>query len=559
MKKLYTFLFLLGSVFANAQTNVSGFINANTNWTMAGSPYIVVGNILVGHSYTLTIDPGVVIKFDSLKAIQIDGELHAVGTAANRIVFTSNSLSPGRGSWTKIQFSDTAVDAQFDAAGNYQSGCIMKYCDVSYGGVNNFGMISIANSSVCISNCRLNYSSYDGIYVNGFAKIDSCSIRNCSHFGIWLLSLNAPYCPYVLEYDSIEYNVTGGIFIFDFPLPSCSYPLVIRKNVFNSNESFGAICEQAGSTTKDKLISENSFLNNHSTNTATISLRSGGNSTIECNLFLNNLVDFSSSAINIIGENDTIRNNVFDHNVSTDQGAVIEIYDNCCFDNLIADNYFVNNVSPVNGTMFLHASNNPPTDASTFKVQHNTFENNYGQSNIHLLIGLVDFSLQFAHISNNNFLSTYTQYVIDNQCVFGGPNIDADSNYWNSTSTQHVDSMINDYFDDGNRSVVFYSPILSSPMDIDTSCAPEAPVSVKEISKEENHLLIYPNPTHNILNVECTIHDAELKMYDMTGRIVLEQQLRSPLSTVNCPLSTGIYLVRVEAADKVWEQKVVIE
>ncbi len=72
-------------------------------------------------------------------------------------------------------------------------------------------------------------------------------------------------------------------------------------------------------------------------------------------------------------------------------------------------------------------------------------------------------------------------------------------------------------------------------------------------------LSVYPNPAHNFLNVECPMQNAELKMYDMTGRIVLEEELHSPLSTVNCPLSTGIYLVRVEAGDKVWQEKVVVE
>jgi hypothetical protein len=90
MRKIYTVLIILFTNAAIAQTNVSGFITANTTWTVAGSPYIIVGNTILSHGYTLTIDPGVVVKFDSLKALQIDGELHAVGTAANRITFTSN-------------------------------------------------------------------------------------------------------------------------------------------------------------------------------------------------------------------------------------------------------------------------------------------------------------------------------------------------------------------------------------------------------------------------------------------------------------------------------------
>jgi hypothetical protein len=37
----------------------------------------------------LTIEPGVIVKFDLAKAMQIDGQLIACGTAAKPIVFTS--------------------------------------------------------------------------------------------------------------------------------------------------------------------------------------------------------------------------------------------------------------------------------------------------------------------------------------------------------------------------------------------------------------------------------------------------------------------------------------
>src|SRR5689334_23033426 len=99
MKKHY-FSILISICFLNslhAQTNVSGFINANTNWTLAGSPYIIVSNALLSQGYTLTIDPGVVVKFNDSTALQIDGELHAIGTPTNRIIFTSNQPSPAAG------------------------------------------------------------------------------------------------------------------------------------------------------------------------------------------------------------------------------------------------------------------------------------------------------------------------------------------------------------------------------------------------------------------------------------------------------------------------------
>jgi len=74
---LLTTLFIATSGFG--QTDVSGVISSNTTWTLANSPYIVTGNILVNEGITLTIEPGVIVKFDSDTYIKMEGTLTAVG------------------------------------------------------------------------------------------------------------------------------------------------------------------------------------------------------------------------------------------------------------------------------------------------------------------------------------------------------------------------------------------------------------------------------------------------------------------------------------------------
>ena len=93
-------------------TNVSGIINANTNWTVANSPYIVTGNVLVGYGVTLTIQSGVVVKFDSTTTLQVDGTLQALGISGDPVVFTSNASSHA-GAWGYIYFSDLSTDAVY--------------------------------------------------------------------------------------------------------------------------------------------------------------------------------------------------------------------------------------------------------------------------------------------------------------------------------------------------------------------------------------------------------------------------------------------------------------
>lgn len=44
---------------AMAQTNVAGTIPADTTWSRAGSPYVLVDNVTIAAGARLTIDPGV--------------------------------------------------------------------------------------------------------------------------------------------------------------------------------------------------------------------------------------------------------------------------------------------------------------------------------------------------------------------------------------------------------------------------------------------------------------------------------------------------------------------
>ncbi|UCG70082.1 MAG: hypothetical protein JSV09_03440, partial [Thermoplasmata archaeon] len=82
-------------------TTVSGTVYDGNGgpWTVAGSPYIVVGTIDIPVGETLTIDPGVLVKFDDWYRISVDGNLSCVGTQATRINITSNKASPSILDW----------------------------------------------------------------------------------------------------------------------------------------------------------------------------------------------------------------------------------------------------------------------------------------------------------------------------------------------------------------------------------------------------------------------------------------------------------------------------
>lgn len=75
---------------AFAATLVDTNIVENTIWTQDQSPYVVSANIAVLPNVTLTIEPGVVVKFNYGSDIFVKGKINALGTGHQPIYFTSN-------------------------------------------------------------------------------------------------------------------------------------------------------------------------------------------------------------------------------------------------------------------------------------------------------------------------------------------------------------------------------------------------------------------------------------------------------------------------------------
>ncbi len=115
-------------------TEVGDLINTDTTWTLENSPYIVTSSVLVIQGATLTIEPGVEMRFGAGVFLQVNGELIARGTDEATIVFTSNAAEPARGDWGNILFTDSSVETIYDEEGNYLSGSILEYCTIEFSG-----------------------------------------------------------------------------------------------------------------------------------------------------------------------------------------------------------------------------------------------------------------------------------------------------------------------------------------------------------------------------------------------------------------------------------------
>jgi parallel beta-helix repeat protein len=173
-------MFLLAFGSPLLATDVGGSIDTNTTWNLAASPYVATGGIVIEDDATLTIEPGVVVRFNPITGIVVgsgdgDGTLVARGTEESPIIFTSvkdpgDPCDPaGPGDWTRIYFTDHAVDANVVRDGNdvnYISGCILEHVVVEYAGdcfQDHYGAIDSINSTPFINNCEIRHNYQEGI------------------------------------------------------------------------------------------------------------------------------------------------------------------------------------------------------------------------------------------------------------------------------------------------------------------------------------------------------------------------------------------------------------
>ena len=259
MKKffLFTNLFILCLVmgfFAHA-TDVGGLILEDTTWAKAGSPYVVIDDVTVVGSVTLTIEPGVEVKFNEKLALIIDGTLIARGTNLEdeKILFTSNgNQTPGY--WGYILFTDTSKDAIFNPG--YTGGCIIQYAIVQYGGSGKRA-ITTDRSSPFIDNSVITNNN-GAIYVNGDSPvISNCEIKNNSATdggGIYISS-GAP----IIQNSTISENPAaddgGGIYA------TSSGTVTIQNSTISGNsadDGGGIYATSSGTITiQNSAISEN--------------------------------------------------------------------------------------------------------------------------------------------------------------------------------------------------------------------------------------------------------------------------------------------------------------
>ena len=473
-------------------TDVGGVISTDTTWTLAGSPYIVVSNVLVQSGVRLTIEPGVQVRFNAGRSLQIDGELIARGTSGSLITFTSNvGTSPG--DWGYILFTDSSVDAVYDGGGNYLSGSIIQYAVIEYAGgtgVSENAALRISASSPYINHTTVHYSASAGIWVfnDGAPRIVGNTIRHNTDYGI------RAFGPVEIRGNTLSDN-GGGLYLGGGVYTTY---MVIAENTISDNDGPGIDSSQGSGTA---AISGNTITANEGYGIGfTHGPFSGWNAEISGNTVANNAsggIRWNSGSVtitqNTIAGNlggggvfansgyVTIRENIIVGNSASFEGGGIGVFDTpyemlmavTIIHNVIAENTATTQGGGVYGggamsynSLIRNRAGNGAA-ANFVRLYYGADEGDLSNNTILGNVPTGSGVLRAVSISghppfNANNIYGNTGYALYNANAQGTANVDAEDNWWGTASDPAIQSLIYDWLDDSNLGLVDYTPYRTS-------------------------------------------------------------------------------------------------
>lgn len=255
-----TFTFANSLFFSTANaTYVEGPITQDTIWTLTDSPFAVSKNVTIYQNATLTIEPGVEIRFGGKFSLIVNGQLIANGTQDKMITFTSNKDQPEAGDWNAIEFNGTEPSTLAYCSIKYakhgttiKDGNVeIKNCEISDNLENS---ITIVNSTVKIQNNEIANNHQSGIYVTGDNQvtIQNNTIRSNAD-GI-LLTGNSTSGVNVSQ-NTVLSNTQSGI-----KLDANTYDnITILNNVLSANNKGFYVSGQASTYITNNSISYNTI------------------------------------------------------------------------------------------------------------------------------------------------------------------------------------------------------------------------------------------------------------------------------------------------------------
>ncbi|MCD4682397.1 MAG: right-handed parallel beta-helix repeat-containing protein, partial [Bacteroidales bacterium] len=195
-------LFLIGFLNLNSQTiipdgNVAGI------WELAGSPYLIEGDITLAPDDRLTIKSGVEVIFQGQYNFEIEGKLDATGTPDENIIFTIEDTTGyylgNHIGWNGITFNGLNS--------GFAENSLMDYCIIEFS--KQSGITCFTYPNLILTNSVFRYNN-GGIILYTFSNITIENIHILENNSTGFYSENS--APYVSNF-LIEQNQGRGILI----------------------------------------------------------------------------------------------------------------------------------------------------------------------------------------------------------------------------------------------------------------------------------------------------------------------------------------------------------
>lgn len=195
---------------------------------LSGSPYLVIDTLQVDSGKTLTIEPGVELRFEEALPLIVRGGIRAEGTPEAPIIFTSGKKYPRRGDWDGIWLIG-AQEAVFKYA--------KFFFGAKYGRHYRYRVIrpGVVDSTV------VDYGSITAIASD--PHIERCWFVAGGFHGVHCDSLSRPIITHSVFYD----NAGHGIYVRWDAQPE------IRYNIITENDDYGVFCAEPGERRRSDL------------------------------------------------------------------------------------------------------------------------------------------------------------------------------------------------------------------------------------------------------------------------------------------------------------------
>lgn len=240
---------------AHADTHVSTSITTNTEWTVAGSPYIVDQSITISTGVTLTVDAGVTVRFALGKSLTVNGTLKTNGTSSDEILFTSiNDVAggtPAAGDWGTITLPTgtghglQATHTTFRYGHGLSVNTTAAVAELSYVTISNMGGSGLYVGGVnqtpgaVVSHSEIRNNTDNGIKVDNsaaFVTVTFSSIHDNTNYGLLFNLLKTTSPDSRVDNNDIYNNGKSGVnFYFDPLNGSWRWPHGNYNNIYGNN------------------------------------------------------------------------------------------------------------------------------------------------------------------------------------------------------------------------------------------------------------------------------------------------------------------------------------